>query len=115
QDLCTLPAGLIENEIRVGIAVRIIAPVVEELFVQTLLRRGFQKSRRNNLIGIDVINGQPHHAALEIGKGFHDTRVLTSLTVPERAEAAAVRGEARNVLPPLPCRPSKLRLLVETL
>ena len=31
------------------------------------------------------------------------------------ALAAAVSGLARNVRPPLPCRPSKLRLLVETL
>mgnify|MGYP003693575569 CR=1 FL=1 len=32
----------------------------------------------------------------------------------DRADAAAVSGEARNVRPPLPWRPSKLRLLVLT-
>ena len=41
--------------------------------------------------------------------------VLTSVTTPVMALAAAVSGLARNVRPPLPCRPSKLRLLVETL
>ena len=37
-----------------------------------------------------------------------------SLTTPLIALAAAVSGEARNVRPPLPWRPSKLRLLVLT-
>ena len=37
-----------------------------------------------------------------------------SLTTPLMALAAAVSGEARNVRPPLPWRPSKLRLLVLT-
>ena len=41
--------------------------------------------------------------------------VLTSVTTPVMALAAAVSGLARKVRPPLPCRPSKLRLLVETL
>lgn len=34
--------------------------------------------------------------------------------LPVTAEAAAVRGLARKVRPPLPCLPSKLRLLVLT-
>ena len=33
---------------------------------------------------------------------------------PATADATAVSGEARTVRPPLPCRPSKLRLEVET-
>ena len=37
-----------------------------------------------------------------------------SATTPAIALAAAVNGEARNVRPPLPWRPSKLRLLVLT-
>ena len=37
-----------------------------------------------------------------------------SATTPAIALAAAVSGEARNVRPPLPWRPSKLRLLVLT-
>src|SRR5579863_457617 len=86
QDLCALPAGLIENEIRVGIAVRIVPPVVEKLLVEAFLGRGFQESGGNNLIGVDVVDRQPHHAALEIGKWLHRI-VLTSLTVPDNADA----------------------------
>ena len=40
--------------------------------------------------------------------------VRGSVTTPAIALAAAVSGEARNVRPPLPWRPSKLRLLVLT-
>src|SRR5213592_3753346 len=36
----------------------------------------------------------------------------TSETLPVIADAAAVSGLAKNVRPPFPCRPSKLRLLV---
>ncbi len=44
----------------------------------------------------------------------HDNIVRTSVILPVIAAAAAVSGEARNVRPPLPWRPSKLRLLVLT-
>ena len=41
-------------------------------------------------------------------------RLRASAIVPAIAVAAAVSGLARNVRPPFPCRPSKLRLLVLT-
>ena len=41
-------------------------------------------------------------------------RTQASVTQPVTAEAAAVNGLAKNVRPPFPCRPSKLRLLVLT-
>ena len=40
--------------------------------------------------------------------------VRTSVTLPMMAEAMAVAGEAKKVRPPLPWRPSKLRLEVLT-
>ena len=58
--------------------------------------------------------GQRHQPAFEVGERLHSS-VLTSVTTPVMALAAAVSGLARKVRPPLPCRPSKLRLLVETL
>src|SRR5439155_12249911 len=75
---------------------------------------GLQESRGDDLVGIDVVDRQRHHAAFEIGEWLHSS-VLTSVTTPVMALAAAVSGLARKVRPPLPCRPSKLRLLVETL
>src|ERR1039457_453883 len=92
----------------------IVAPIVEELLVEALLGGGLQEARRDDLVGIDVVQRQRDHAALEIGEWGHSS-VLTSVTTPVMALAAAVSGLARKVRPPLPCRPSKLRLLVETL
>src|ERR1019366_903427 len=63
---------------------------------------------------VHVVQRQFDHAALEICEFCHSS-VLTSVTTPVMALAAAVSGLARKVRPPLPCRPSKLRLLVETL
>src|SRR5580698_1223603 len=114
QHLGILPACLIEDEIGLRIPLRIVAPVVEELAVETLLRSRLQEARRNDLVGVDVVDGERRHAAFEIGEWLHSS-VLTSVTTPVRALAAAVSGLARNVRPPGPCRPSKLRLLVETL
>src|ERR1700682_799491 len=45
--------------------------------------------------------------------GGHES-ALTSAMTPLTAVAAAVSGLARNVRPPLPCLPSKFRLLVLT-
>ena len=39
-------------------------------------------------------------------------KLLTSVTTPVMAAAAAVKGLANNVLAPAPCLPSKFRLLV---
>src|ERR1035437_6552018 len=114
QHLDALRRGPVEHEIGVRIARRVVAPIVEELLVETLLGGGLQEARRNNLVGIHVVQGQRDHTALEIGEWDHSS-VLTSVTTPMMALAAAVSGLARKVRPPLPCRPSKLRLLVETL
>src|SRR5450759_1503682 len=93
---------------------RIVAPIVEKLLVETLLGGGLQEARRDDLVGIDVVQRKFDEAAFEIGEWGHSS-VLTSVTTPMMALAAAVSGLARKVRPPLPCRPSKLRLLVETL
>src|SRR5690606_20211170 len=47
--------------------------------------------------------------------GVRSTNGRGSLTTPASAVAAAVRGDARNVRAPFPWRPSKLRLLVDTM
>src|SRR5579883_135700 len=84
------------------------------MLVEPLLGGGLQKAGRNDLVRIDIVDRERGDAALEIGKGLH-SMVLTSVIWPLTAVAAAVSGLARNVRPPLPCRPSKFRLLVETL
>src|ERR1700722_771073 len=114
QDLRALYAGLIEDEIGLRIALRIVAPIVKQLLIEAQLRRSLQEAGGNNLVGIDIVDRERNHAAFEVSEGFH-SMVLTSVITPVRALAAAVSGLARNVRPPLPWRPSKLRLLVETL
>ncbi len=105
----------VQNEIRLRLAIGVVAPVAEKLIAQAVFRNGLQESRRDDLIGIDVVARDHYHAAFERSEFFHYSSSLTSLTLPVMAEAAAVIGLARNVRPPLPCRPSKLRLLVDTL
>src|SRR3977135_1067914 len=77
-----------------------------------------EKPRRNDLVGIDVRRGKHHAPRSERDEGFHHSAghesVLTSAIAPVTAVAAAVSGLARNVRPPLPCLPSKFRLLVLT-
>ena len=48
-----------------------------------------------------------------MGNSAHISNLRTSLSLPVIAAAAAIAGETRWVRPPLPCRPSKLRLDVE--
>src|SRR5579872_2175572 len=106
---------MVQREIGLRMTLGIVAPVVEELIPEAVLRNRLQEARRNDLVGVDVVDRQQHHAAVERCKFRHCGKVLTSVTTPVTALAAAVSGLARNVRPPLPCRPSKLRLLVETL
>src|SRR5262249_32155843 len=99
---------------RVQDEVRVLTPVAEEVFVEAFLRGRFQEARGDDLVGVDVVDRQRDQFGFECGKGFH-RMVLTSVTLPVMAEAAAVSGEARKVRPPWPWRPSKLRFEVETL
>src|SRR5690606_290700 len=98
--------------------VTFVAPVRKQRLAQPFFVRRLEETGRDNLVGVDVVDRQSHNLA---GKGldrFHQaysrTNSRASLITPLIAVAAAVSGLARNVRPPLPCRPSKLRLLVLT-
>src|ERR1700693_4245130 len=101
QNLSVLPTGRIQDEIRLRITLGIITPVAEKLLVETFFRSRLQKSGRYDLVRINVVVRHRHESRFERKKWFH-RRVLTSVTTPVMALAAAVKGEARNVLPPLP-------------
>src|SRR4029077_12271426 len=101
QHLHALRFGTVQYELGVRIAFGVVAPVVKELFVEALLGRGLQETRRNDLIGIHIVQRERDHAAFETGEWRHSS-VLTSVTTPVMALAAAVRGLARKVRPPLP-------------
>src|SRR5690606_35681330 len=68
----------------------------------------------------NIVDREGDHLARELLDRFHyaysrsPTSSRGSVITPLMAVAAAVSGLARKVRPPLPCRPSKLRLLVLT-
>ena len=51
---------LIQDEVRLRIAVGVVPPVVEQLLVQTLLADRLQEARRDDLVRVDVIDRQRH-------------------------------------------------------
>ena len=55
QNFRVLSARRVEDEIGLRIALRVIAPVAEELLVEAFFRGGLQEARRNDLVGIDVV------------------------------------------------------------
>ena len=57
EDVCRVSFRLVEDEIRFGLAAGIVSPVEEKLIAQASLRDGFQKTSRDDLIGVDVVDG----------------------------------------------------------
>src|SRR5262249_18837646 len=114
QNAGPVRARLVQNKLRLRIPARVIAPVAKQALAQTTLVGDLQEPRRNDLVRVDIINRQRDETGREGSNGIHDSNVLTSVTTPVNALAAAVSGLARKVRPPLPCRPSKLRFDVET-
>src|SRR5690606_16748688 len=122
-----LVTWLIEDEVRIQradgvvlsrVAFIQIAPLVEQVGTKTGALDRLEKLLRNDLIGIDVGTIQWCDQPGVFGKGLH--AVASSLSIsrtstkwPAIAAAAAMAGLTRCVRPPLPCRPSKLRLEVE--
>src|SRR5205823_3288208 len=111
--------GLIEDEV-VG-----PAPVIEEEGPVAGALDAFQELLGDDLVGIDVRPIEGSEDAGDVAEGFHASRYRppewegtllnsrTSTRCPAIAAAAAIGGLTRWVRPPLPCRPSKFRLLVE--
>src|SRR6202008_4387262 len=97
-----------------GTSFGIEAPVGEEGPAQTLLLGDLQEPGGDDLVGIHVVAVQHHGPRADHADGIdaHRSSSRASVMRPVTAAAAAVRGLARNVRPPLPWRPSKFRLLV---
>ncbi len=126
-------SGSVEDEVRVRAAVGQVAPVVEQGAREARLLGRLEEPRGDDLVRVDVLCRQRDELAAEGGvrlrhlaapvRGSAGSDVVAlrptsgrgSLTTPASAVAAAVSGEARNVRDPLPWRPSKLRLLVDTM
>src|SRR5205814_7777208 len=70
---------------------------------------------RDDRVGVDVLPVHRRDQAAVDAKRFHDCYASrrTSTKWPSIAAAAAIAGLTKWVRPPAPCRPSKLRLLVD--
>src|SRR5438552_8610780 len=94
---------------------RVLAPFVEQEGPEPRSLDPLEVLRRDDLVGVDIGAVQRERRALDPGDGLHHQRSSGRVKWPAIAVAAATRGLTRWVLPPLPWRPSKLRLLVEAL
>ena len=106
----------VQDELGIRRPIGKVAPVVEELVAQAGAVHRLEEAGRDDLVGIDVVARERHdrrrHRAERLaGRPAHSS-ALGSARRPVTADATAVSGEARNVRPPFPCRPSKFRLEV---
>ena len=53
---------LVEFEVRLGLTVGVVTPVGEQVFAETRLRSGGEKTRRDDLVGVDVGRGHGDRA-----------------------------------------------------
>src|SRR5687768_1401908 len=106
--------GFIQHEVGAFAAVLVVAPIVEQVLAEALLRRGREEACRNDLIRVDVVVRQDDGPRADLSDRFHRQLLSSrgSVIAPWTAAAAAVSGLASTVRAPVPCRPSKLRLLV---
>src|SRR5690606_28363703 len=106
------PAGvrlLVEDETLLG------PPRGEQPVLEPGARDPLEVDGRDDLVGVDVRAAQRHADAGVGAERFHQFRSSGLDRVPRTAVAAATSGDTRCVRPPLPWRPSKLRLEVDAL
>src|SRR4028119_745857 len=113
QDDRTLVLGLVHHELR------ILSPRGEQKLPEAGALDTLERVARHDLVGVHVGVAQGErlprnslyrlHYNASAGTPSSDGEAKRPIT----AVAAATAGLTRCVLPPLPCRPSKLRLLVE--
>src|SRR6476661_8648388 len=108
QDRRPVVAAVVHDEVRV------LTPRVEQERPEPRALHALQVLRRDDLVGVDVGAVQRQRGPLDAADLFHH-RSSGVVKWPAIAVAAATRGLTKWVRPPLPWRPSKLRLLVEAL
>jgi hypothetical protein len=116
KDRRAMKARPVEHEGLVGIN----APARKQRRLIVRLQ-GTQELHRCDLIGVDVVDQKRRSSAANKCELFHHALPMFrisgrgSQTSPMTAAAAAAAGLARCVRTPVPCRPSKFRLVVETM
>src|SRR5471032_540200 len=119
QDARRLITGPVQDAVGARLAVAIEAQVVQQTFIESFLADGAQELLGHDLVGIQVVDQQRRCQAGDRDQFFNRlahcacSSVRTSLMTPVIAAAAAMAGLIRCVRLARPCRPSKLRLVVE--
>src|SRR5690349_21637903 len=121
QDLGPLVARLVQYEVRIERALRVVLPGLPGVEITPCVKAvravaGPQDRRkellRDDRVGVDVRPIERRDERVEHGELFHQLTFLTSTKWPAIAAAAAIAGLTRWVRPPAPCRPSKFRFEV---
>jgi hypothetical protein len=104
---------LIKWEIWIEASIGQVTPPGKQSFDHSSFIRHLKIAGWDYLVGVHIIERQWNDARGKRFEWVHKSKiVLGSVIRPDIAVAAAVSGLARKVRPPVPCRPSKLRLLV---
>jgi len=104
---------VVENEVGV------LAPGIKQCIVIPSFGYPLQKFCRDDLVCVDIALVQRNSWTFDGGDFLHYAPTISAETseglesVPLMAVAAATMGDTKWVLPPLPWRPSKLRLEVD--
>src|ERR1051326_4851487 len=94
-------------------ATRPVAQIVEEAGADPRPLHPLEELFRDDLVGIDVDAGQRRDPTRVSHEWRAHDHSRTSTSRPAIAAAAAIAGLIKWVLPPRPCRPSKLRFDVD--
>src|SRR6185369_12455824 len=118
EDRRVVKSRIIEDETMIGRAIAVKSPIVKQEFTVAGSFYTFEKLLWDDLVSINVWPVDRYRRTGESGKSLHHFQSLnfqfrTSTKCPAMAAAAAIEGLTRCVRPPRPCRPSKLRLLVD--
>src|SRR3546814_8820179 len=111
-------ARAVEDEIVPRRAVFVEAQIVKETDGKPRPVDPVQERLRHDDVGFYMSGGRRRGAARHADKALHQlsssaASVRTSVSRPGTAAAATIAGLIRWVRPPIPCRPSKLRLVLD--
>ncbi len=74
QNRAALGFGPVQREVGTRVALLVVAPLGEEVLAKPFTSRRAQKTRGNDLVGVDVRQRQYSRARTDGFDGFHDSR-----------------------------------------
>ena len=71
ENLGTLISGIIQHKIRFGRTVGVVAPVGKKIVAHAFLIGRFQETRRDDLVGVNIVDRQRNNTGCESGELCH--------------------------------------------